>query len=221
MMHETPKDPRIILAELAVDMLRKYTEVKLGIKPGLSKDETRALLKQIDSDIMTLKYMYVPPMELVGQDPCKEIVVLGNKIREAYSDAFKKKKTPPLAKATLIWSLNILTGLPHRFLNNGKTIVAGVDIKAVKIRNAVQKGKLTITKVNDGNREMTIVTNLKKISSGNILGAAMLPPIEIAGTVSEAMFLGNEPREEAPGTFLHESEFDTKEAEMVLNKTMK
>jgi predicted RNA-binding protein with EMAP domain len=46
---------------------------------------------------------------------------------------------------------------------------------------------------------------------------AFLPPREVGGTASEAMFLGEERRTEPPGTVLEESAVDVKEALSILH----
>jgi len=45
---------------------------------------------------------------------------------------------------------------------------------------------------------------------------AFLPPREVGGAVSEAMFLGADERKEAPGTLLSEDQVDAKEAAEIL-----
>ena len=52
---------------------------------------------------------------------------------------------------------------------------------------------------------------------GDVLAVAFLPPREVGGSVSEAMYLGSESRSEAPGTVLAEEAVDAREAASILH----
>jgi predicted RNA-binding protein with EMAP domain len=56
--------------------------------------------------------------------------------------------------------------------------------------------------------------------SGTILAVAFLPPREVGGEISEAMYLGDEPRSEPPGTFLTDEQVDAREAESILHEEL-
>ncbi|MCK5150307.1 MAG: tRNA-binding protein, partial [Candidatus Thorarchaeota archaeon] len=49
----------------------------------------------------------------------------------------------------------------------------------------------------DGSRIWKIVTNLPDVKTGSKLACAILPPVEMMGIVSEAMFLGGTPLPES------------------------
>ena len=61
-----------------------------------------------------------------------------------------------------------------------------------------------------------MVTNMMNVSNDTVLAVAFLPPREIGGTVSEAMFLGSGERAEKPGTLLSEEQVDAKEAASIM-----
>ena len=71
-----------------------------------------------------------------------------------------------------------------------------VDILAVELSQVqtVQDSKnLTECRCTDGTRIWKIVTNIQDLKTGIKLACAILPPVEMMGIVSEAMFLGGEP----------------------------
>ena len=70
-----------------------------------------------------------------------------------------------------------------------------VDILAVEISQTqpVPDSKnLTECRCTDGTRIWRIVTNIQGVKAGSKLACAVLPPVEMMGIVSEAMFLGGD-----------------------------
>ena len=64
--------------------------------------------------------------------------------------------------------------------------------------------------------ESVVIINLKTVGSNAHLAVAFLPPREIGGTVSEAMYLGDKKRHEPAGTMLSEGQVDAREAAGIL-----
>jgi predicted RNA-binding protein with EMAP domain len=124
-------------------------------------------------------------------------------------------------RVNLLWALNIFSGLSRRLKNQGLKPTHSIDVVAVKIRNITKGDKLYTTKVVAGPREMTVVTNLEGLATGDTLRAALLPPAQVGGIWSEAMFLGDEKVEVESGTLLDPAEFDTKEADGILVNELK
>ncbi|NIO13636.1 MAG: RNA-binding protein, partial [Xanthomonadales bacterium] len=58
------------------------------------------------------------------------------------------------------------------------------------------------------------------VRAGEIRAVAFLPPREIGGAVSEAMYLGDDPRSETPGTVLDETQVDAREAASILHEEL-
>ena len=93
-----------------------------------------------------------------------------------------------------------------------------MDIAVVQVKN-VERGKGFLrTKVTDGVSEYAIVTNMTGVKKNDKLAAAFLPPSEVFGSISEAMFLGSQERPEAPGTYLNDDQVDAREAAAILYK---
>ena len=95
-----------------------------------------------------------------------------------------------------------------------------MDILSVQVRNIARESKLLKTRVTDGVEDFSVVTNMMHVKSDMRLAAAFLPPREVGGTVSEAMFLGSDTRPEEAGTQLTEEEVDAREAASILYDEM-
>ena len=75
-----------------------------------------------------------------------------------------------------------------------------------------------MTRVSDGEAGYRVVTNLPGLRPGDVLAAAFLPPREVGGEASEAMFLGADTRSEPPGSRLPEESVDAREAASILHQ---
>lgn len=215
MSHETDKDPRILVAELALPMITKYIFSKSNVRAGLRRDETNEVLSRIESQIMTLKFSYLTPAEMAKSDTTNSMREDVKSIYLAYRERIDKGM-PEMAQASLFWAFRVFSGMARRFRLKGDKPSCGIDLVAVQIRNIARSGKLYRTKCLAGPMDMTIMTNIEGLKTGDTLGAAFLPPAVVGGIVSEAMFLGSEPLTIEPGTFLDPSATDTKEADGIL-----
>ena len=218
MTHDTSKDPRLLVAELALKKFKRTIVLKLGIRPKLNKDETNNAFKTLESTLMACKYMYLEPAELADSEQVKEIVDTAKMLHDSLQELFEKKDANPNIKADLFWVFMVLEGLAERLRRGGEGLATGVDLMVVKVRNVVKKDKLWVTRVDNGKRELTVVTNMPGIGSGDVLAAAFLEPSVFAGTVSEAMFLGKDQREEPVGTYLTEDKVHLKEASGIIHR---
>jgi len=217
MTHDTAKDPRLLVAQRACALLRKAVHQKMGMRPPVGREKLEAWAAAAESAVMTLTYSYQEPSDLAASDPMKEIVGAASALRDATEVILTGKEAPALLRARIKWGLRTLSGLPARLSNPGKTLASGVDIVAVDVKTVARTGKLWLTRVWDGSTEYPVVTNMGTIAAGNVHAVAFLPPAEVGGTVSEAMFLGDEKRPEAAGTVLGEDVVDAREASSVLH----
>jgi len=199
MTHDSSRDPRLLVAQFACSMLKHITHRKIGVKLALSKEE---LVKRVAAEAMG------------------ELNETARSLSRALESALGSAHVAPLVRARLAWCLRTLAGLAGRLDNPGTSLAAGVDLVAVKVRNVARNGKLFNTVVTDGAANYTVVTNLKGIGPGDVLAVAFLPPREVGGTTSEAMYLGGEKRPEPPGTMLGEDRVDAREAAGILHDEM-
>jgi predicted RNA-binding protein with EMAP domain len=218
MAHDTTKDPRIIVANLACALLKKSVKLKPVVQLKISRDRLTASAAACESAVMTLMYIYQEPENLASSEQLTNLAKATDTIAEAYEKLISSKDDHSLLRANIRWCLRILNGLGDRFSNSGATMAAGVDLVVVQVRNMAKQGNFLKTIVTDRDNNYTIVTNLTNIETDSKLAVAFLPPREIGGTISEAMFLSSEKRTEDPGTVLSEEQVDAKEAAAILFK---
>lgn len=216
MTHDTTKDPRILAAQLACALLKKSVKQKTAVQVKVSRDRLNEPAAACESAVMTLMYMYQDPEALAASDPIKNISGAVKFLTGAYENVLAAQDDHSLLRANLRWCLRMLDGLEDRFGNSGKTLASGVDLVVVQVRNVVKSGNFWKTRVTDSSSEYTVMTNLKGVTANTRLAAAFLPPREIGGIVSEAMFLGDGKRTEDVGTLLAEDQADAKEAAGIL-----
>ena len=215
MVHQTDKDPRILVAELALKKLKNNIFSKSKFKIRLSRNQTNEILSSIDSQIMVLKFSYMELANLAKSDITSGIIEDVKKLYLTYRERMEKDMSE-LARANLLWAFRIFSGLPRRFKIPGDKPSNGIDLVVVQIRNIAKVGKLYRTRCTAGPADMTIMTNIEGLKAGDTLAAAFLPPAVVGGVVSEAMFLGAERLDEEPGAFLDHGGLDTKEADGIL-----
>lgn len=217
MTNDTTKDPRIIVANLAASLLKKYVKQKPeGLPLRVSRDKLTELAAACESAVMALMYSYQEPQALTTSEPITQLDEAANTLAEAYEKVIANKDDRTLLKANIRWCLRTFNGLTDRFGNPGKTIASGIDLLAVHVRNVAKSGNFLTTRVTDGTGDYAVMTNLTDVTTNSVLAAAFLPPREIGGIVSEAMFLGSGKRTEAAGTVFNEEQVDAKEAASIL-----
>jgi len=216
MDHDTTRDPRILLARRACGLLERTSKQKAGVAAALSRDRIAGLISRCESAVMTLMYMYQPPDLLAASQPVAEIAAAGDALVQAYAPLLNWTEDGSPVRANLRWCLRILGGLGARFTNSGANLASGIDLVVVEVQNLAVQGTFRVTRVGDGTAAYTVVTNLAGVATRHRLAAAFLPPREVGGVVSEAMFLGDRDRLEAVGTLLDSDREDVKEAVAIL-----
>lgn len=217
MTNDTTKDPRIMVAHLAAALLKKSVKLKPeGLPLRVPRDRLTELASTCESAVMAIMYSYQEPQALTTSESLTQLNDAANALTEAYEKVIANKDDRSLLKANIRWCMRTFTGLKDRFANPGKTIASGVDLMAVHVRNVAKSGNFSTTRVTDGNADYAVMTNLTDVATNSVLAAAFLPPREIGGIVSEAMFLGSGKRTEAAGTVFNEDQVDAKEAASIL-----
>ena len=198
---DTAKDARILVME---DALRRLNEIignrKLKFHAEYSK--LGEILQNAGSLVYEVKYSYLTAEQVADLESTRKIIEGIATFRKMIEQSIKttgyKPATPKesLVQAELSYSFRIVEGLQNRFRNYDDDPAHAVDIIAVEISQiqAIPDSKnLTECRCTDGIRIWRIVTNLPGLKSGTRLACAILPPVDMMNTVSEAMFLGGEP----------------------------
>jgi len=220
-MHDTANDPRLLVAEHALKVLRENIFARGTYRSAFSKDQIQARLANIESQLMVLKYKYMSPAALAEGPEAAAISKHAVDLRNSIAGMFHSKGAETIVEAKLAWALRILDGLPGRLARADDTadpVAMGVDIVAVTIRNVLKKEAYWHTKVMEGGKEYLVVTNIEGLTSGMRLGVAILPPAIVGGHISQAMFLGRAQCTEPEGSFLKPSVDDVRDASAILFK---
>ena len=214
----TDRNPRIIVAEIALRILSESARIRQSFRPTLSKEQINELIHNINSHIQQLKYSYLPDEELCSSELLPEIAKDADKIFNSYKGAYYtvdgSPRKPSVQEANVIWASKLLKRFPERLKEPFRpTIEAGIDMQVVGVRNIVPIAgtKLFVSKAYNGSEDFTVVTNLTTLKAGMKVGVAFLPPAVIGGEVSEAMYLGDEeyPEDVKYGTPIFENaDFD-------------
>ncbi|NHJ02717.1 MAG: hypothetical protein EAX86_11310 [Candidatus Heimdallarchaeota archaeon] len=210
--------PPIIVSEYAIQLMQKAFRLKLGFRPGLSKNELESLFREMQSSVKALKYSYLPIEEIAYLPEVKNLKEGALKLKEAIKPAKETKSSNQYTFSVIRWGIGIMQGMQRRIMNMTVDIGSGIDVIIVHVRNVQIQERLVHTRAYDSQRDYTIMTNLFTIKPNINLVAALLPPAEIGGYISEAMYLGLEERTEAAGTILLPHQINYKEVNAVLHQ---
>ena len=214
-MADLSQDPRLLVAEHAVSIMSQSLDGKMGAQIIVGKDKVKSDLHEVNTLLMQLKYSYMDLESAARCEMVRDIMVKTETIYHDLEAVIKADGTPPLSRSRLFWGIRILGRLGPRFLRGEGGMSKGVDLVVAKVRSAVASGNLTVCRLDTG-VGYTSVTNLPGIVSGRSVGVAILPPVEVGGVVSEAMFLGGEEVDGDAGSIIEDDMVDTREIESIL-----
>jgi predicted RNA-binding protein with EMAP domain len=201
---DTAKDARILVLE---DALRRLHEVVGNRKLKLHLDYAQlgANLQQAGSLIYEVKYSYVPAPNIADLEATQKIVSSIADFRKNLEETIRTSGFKPssaketLALAEVFYSFGIVENLIQKLQDFDDEPAYAVDILAVEVSqiHPVSGSKNLIEcRCTDGSRIWKIVTNIQSVKIGMRLACAVLPPVEMMGIVSEAMFLSAQPLSE-------------------------
>nr|KXH71437.1 MAG: hypothetical protein AM325_10340 [Candidatus Thorarchaeota archaeon SMTZ1-45] len=198
---DTAKDARLLVLE---DALRRLHETVGNRKLKLHVDYSRlaAALQKAGSLIYEIKYSYIPAPNVAELEVTEKLVDSISEFRSVLEEAIKSYGYRPstinetLNLANVYYSFRIVERLKVKLQDFPDDPAFAVDILAVevsKVQNVQDSKNLTECRCTDGTRIWKIVTNIRDIKPGLKLACAVLPPVEMMGSISEAMFLGGTP----------------------------
>ncbi len=197
---DTAKDARVLVLE---DALHRLNEVVSGRRFRFHIDygQLGESLKTAGPLFYEIKYSYMDAAALAESGPTRRTVEAVSRFREVFESALSKSGYSPgtvkerLVLAEVEYSLRTVEGFPRRLRDCPDDPAFAVDILAVEVtgtRSVPGAKNLTECRSSDGTRVWGVVTNIPGIAEGERLACAVLPPVEMMGVVSEAMFLGAE-----------------------------
>jgi predicted RNA-binding protein with EMAP domain len=204
---DTAKDARVLVLE---DALRRLNEVvsnrKLKIHIEYSKLDT--LLKTAGSLLYEVKYSYLESSAVADTESMTKIIDQVGEFGEIYQAALGNANFHPssakegMMLSEIDYALRIVDGIKRRLKEHDEDPGFAIDILAVELTDVTTvegSQNLSECRCSDGTRIWKILTNIQGVKKGMKLPCAVLPPAEMMGKVSEAMFLGgNELPPETP-----------------------
>ncbi|ABM80234.1 RNA-binding protein [Hyperthermus butylicus] len=194
-MSDTRNDYRILVAEHAVSLLENIVRAR-RIPIPVNWHEVEALVSELRSLIVRIKYSFIPPTMLAGSEEVERVREYAGKLaktllsKERLAGAKLDSKTR-MAIAEARYALRTLYGLGYRLsLGDENDALHAVDIECVEVLTITKHPsaeKLFVTRAR-GVLGYTIVTNLPDVRKGELRAAAILPPREFYGEISEAMY---------------------------------
>lgn len=189
---DTPHDYRILLAEDALKRLENIVKYnRLGIPLNINR--LLGYVYEMKTLLYRLKYMYLPYRDLARTSEAERIKELAGIVaRELLNrELLQKFKPNRMAEAEARYALRVLYGLKYRImLGDGNNPLYAVDIEGVEIVSVSRhpnSDRLYVTKA-EGILPYVIVTNISNIKKGEIRAAVILPPVDLRGIISEAMY---------------------------------
>ena len=197
---DTAKDARLLVLE---DALKRLNEMVGNRKLKLHVDYSKLVttLQQAGSLIYEVKYSYVPAPKVAELEATQKIIESVADFRSILEEAIKIAGYKPatmnetLSLADVFYAFRITESLIQKLREFDDEPAHAVDIIAVEVSQvqAVPDSKnLFECRCTDGSRIWKIVTNIHGIEAGSKLACAVLPPVDMMGVVSEAMFLGGD-----------------------------
>ena len=198
---DTAKDARLLVME---DALRRLNEIvgNRRLKIHVEYSKLVASLQQAGSLIYEVKYSYVPAPKVAELEATQTIVENIGEFRSILEDAIKTSGYKPstvnesLSLTEVFYAIRIFEGLIPKLKECDDEPAYAVDILTVElsqVQSIPDSKNLTECRCTDGSRIWKIVTNIQGLKAGTKLACAVLPPVEMMGVVSEAMFLGGNP----------------------------
>jgi uncharacterized protein len=203
-MWDTSNDYRLLVAEKSVELFLRTVE-GANLKGKWNKKQALQAARKMTSEIQTLYYSYLSPVEMAETPQMSLLEEQTNYIIESLGGELWYRQFMDLASrdekekleeslARIKFFIYTLGGLKERLsLGEIKDPVMGIDIKKGEILSFSKHPRadqLLVCNVNLQERAITVVTNDLDVREGNHVAVAMLPPEVFMGITSEGMFLG-------------------------------
>ncbi len=200
------KDPRVVVAEVAVELLKEVPQKFLR----------KIDLRTLSAEIKTLSFSFMSLEELSDQGMLENVTRFGDELKEVYLSWKDKAKAAGerLALSKVRFAHIILSNLPER-VGRARELFYGTDSYWGKLIMVDEFNGLRDTLIESKGR-FHVVTNLN-VTEGDILAFAILPPRRFGDHISEGMFFEAE-GEGRPGDQAIPTERGKRSVEAVLRE---
>jgi predicted RNA-binding protein with EMAP domain len=191
-MVDTARDYRLGMALHAVGLLERRLR-QWGLPWPVKRQEALSIVAEARKRLLRARYSFLPASMLAESDDVEWVRQAASRLKEMLIPEQRPRLQPgqELAFAEIRWALLILGGLPARIRlgeeNRPEWAVDVVGVEVVRVED-VPGTRLKATRASAGVAAFTIVTNIQAIRPGEVRAAALLPPVEFSGIVSEAMY---------------------------------
>jgi predicted RNA-binding protein with EMAP domain len=192
---DTAEDPRLLVAEKALEDLAQ--RVNHGhIKTQYDQKAVQEACQTGLNALQALKYSYAEPDDLVEMPQFDELMGVADEVEALLGgeDFHSEIDEEPIAVARARWTVDTIRTLPDRIHLEGQNRETAVDARVgtvLSVREHPNADDLNVTSVAAG-RALPVVTNDLDVAADDEVGVALLPPSELRGVISEAMFLGDD-----------------------------
>lgn len=189
---DTGNDPRLAVAERALEDLDE--RIQHGhIQAQYDQKGARAAIDRGLNALKQLKYTYAEPDQLVAMEAFDELLAAVDDVEAALGGEgfYDEIEEDALAVARARWTIDTIRSLEERIHLEGQELETAVEVRPGRILSTREhpEADLVLTRVAAG-RSLPVVTNDLSVADDDQVGVALLPPTEIHGALSEAMFLG-------------------------------
>ncbi len=190
---DTSKDYRILMAEDALRRLDRRVRC-WNLSYPIHKGRALSIIKELNACLQAVKHSYLPLQYLLKYEPLLRLGELARKLSAEVLPprGVRVEGRSKLLLAELKYSLLQLINLKGRLALGEENLPdRAVDIVAVEVVSVMKHpsaDRLLVTKAGTERFGLTIVTNILGLKKGEVRAAALLPPQEFFGVVSEAMY---------------------------------
>jgi len=190
---DTSKDYRILLAEDALRRLDKRVK-SWSLSYPIHKNKVLDLLREANGHLQAIKHSYLPLQYLLKYEPLSKLTDAARRLSAELlpPKGVRVEGRSRFLLAEIKYSLLQLLNLRARLALGEENLPDyAVDIVAVEVVSVMrhpEAERLYVTKAGTKKFGLTIVTNILSIKKGEVRAAAILPPQEFFGVVSEAMY---------------------------------
>ena len=190
---DTPHDYRLLLVKEAMQRLEKIVSV-WNLNYPIHKNKALEIIKNAKKVVDRILFSYLPLEFLINDESLKDLSSLAKDLTKellppkGVSLNPKSKELVAEIKYCLLQMINLKPKLMLGKENRPEYAVDIVGVEIVSVSKHPKAQRLYVTKAGTTSYSFTIVTNISNIKKGEVRAAAILPPKNFYGVISEAMY---------------------------------